>query len=61
MREIQSSQITEVVAELCQRASYELPEDVVEALRRSREAATSQVAHTVLDQLLENARIPAWR
>ena len=57
MREIQSSQITEAVAELCQRANYELPEDVVAALRKSRKAATSQVARNILDQLLENARL----
>ncbi len=57
MREIESSQITETVAELCQRTNYELPEDVVEALRRSREAATSQVARNIIDQLLENARL----
>ena len=57
MREIQSSQITEAVADLCQRANYELPGDVVEALRRSRETATSQIARNILDQLLENARL----
>jgi len=57
MREIESQQITEVVAELCQRANYELPEDVVAALRRCRQTATSDVARTILDQLLENARL----
>ncbi len=57
MREIKSSQISEAVAELCQHTNYELPEDVVEALRSSRQAATSQVARNILDQLLENARL----
>jgi len=57
MREIQSSQITEAIAELCQQVNFELPDDVVEALQRSRQAATSQIARNILDQLLENARL----
>ena len=57
MREIESSQITEAVAELCQCVNFELPVDVVQALQRSRQAATSQVARNILDQLLDNARL----
>ncbi len=57
MREIESSQITEAVAELCQRINFELPAEVVAALRRIRESATSDVARLVLDQLLDNARL----
>ncbi len=57
MREIESSQITEAVSELCQRINFELPAEVVAALRRIREGATSDVARAVLDQLLDNARL----
>ncbi len=57
MREIEASQITEAVAELCQRVNFELPPEVVAALRRCRQTATSDVARIILDQLLENARL----
>lgn len=57
MREIQSSQITEAVADLCQQVNFELPTEVVEALRQARERATRDVAQVVLDQLLENAHL----
>ena len=57
MREIKSSQITEAITELCQRVNFELPGDVLAALRRCRQTATSDVARTILDQLLENGRL----
>ncbi len=57
MHEIQSSQITEAVAELCQRVNFELPEEVQAALRRTRKTATTDVARMILDQLRDNARL----
>jgi len=51
--------ITEVVADLCQRANRYLPEDVIAALRAAREAETSETAREILDQLLRNAAIAA--
>ncbi len=59
MREMHVERITEVVADLCQRANRYLPEDVVEALRAAREAETSETAREILDQLLRNAAIAA--
>lgn len=57
MRTIHPPQITEAVAELCRRANFELPSDVVDALVRAREAETSPLAADILDKLIENARI----
>lgn len=57
MRTIDPSQITNAVAELCQRANFELPSDVVEALGRAREAETSPLAADILGKLVDNARI----
>lgn len=59
MREMQVERITEVVADLCQRANRYLPEDVIAALRAAREAETSETAREILDQLLRNAAIAA--
>ncbi len=59
MREMHVERITEVVADLCQRANRYLPEDVIAALRAAREAETSETAREILDQLLRNAAIAA--
>ncbi|GAG51892.1 unnamed protein product, partial [marine sediment metagenome] len=59
MREMHVERITEVVADLCQRANRYLPEDVIAALRAAREAETSETAREMLDQLLRNAAIAA--
>jgi fumarate hydratase subunit alpha len=59
MREITTAQITQTIAELCVRANYRLPVDVLDALRRAREAEPSPLGQQVLDQLIENAAIAA--
>ena len=59
MREIHVDRITEVVSDLCQRANRYLPEDVVAALRATREQETSDTAREIVDQLLRNAEIAA--
>jgi fumarate hydratase subunit alpha len=55
VREIHVSQITETVAQLCQDATYNLPEDVVAALRRAESTEESPLARQVLAEILENA------
>jgi fumarate hydratase subunit alpha len=55
VREIHVSQITETVARLCQDATYNLPEDVVAALRRAESTEESPLARQVLAEILENA------
>lgn len=57
MREIEAERITEAVAQLCTDANFDLPEDVVEAVRRARATEESPTGKDVLDQILENARI----
>jgi len=57
MREIQASEITNAVAELCMRANYELPDDVYQALADAAANEESPAGRDVLDQIIENADI----
>ena len=57
MREIEASAITQVVAQLCQQANFELGEDVIAALKQAQQTEESPLGKEVLSQLLENARI----
>ncbi len=57
MREIHTGLIAESVRRLCIESNYYLGDDVLAALRSSREAETSPVGREVLDQILENAEI----
>ncbi|HJW88198.1 MAG TPA: fumarate hydratase [Dehalococcoidia bacterium] len=59
MREIEASLITETIARLCQEANYFLPEDMLRALKESRETEKSPLGKDVLGQLLENAGLAA--
>lgn len=61
MREIHTDQLTETVARLCIESNYYLGEDVLAALRASREREVSPVGREVLDQILENAEIARER
>ena len=57
LREIQAKEITQTVAELCQRANFELGEDVLSALRQALKTEPSPLGREVLSRLLENAGI----
>jgi fumarate hydratase subunit alpha len=57
LREIEASKITQTVAELCQRANFELGEDVLSALRQALKTEPSPLGREVLSRLLENADI----
>ncbi len=57
MRDITTAQITETVRDLFQQANYDLPEDVLNALKRARRDEQAPLAQKVLDQILENAEI----
>jgi len=59
MKEINVSDITKTVAQLCQDANFHLGEDVVNALKKGRDSDKSDVAKQVLDQILRNAEIAA--
>jgi len=57
MRNIQASEISHKVAELCQEANFDLGEDVLQALNRAIERETFPLAKDVLGQIIENAAI----
>lgn len=57
MRLVDAATITATVAELCQKANYELGEDVLAAFKEALGQEISLTGKDVLQQLLENARI----
>ena len=57
MREVEAKKITRAVADLCQKANFELGEDVLSALKEAREKEESPLAKDALDKIIENARI----
>ena len=57
MRELDVSEITVNVAEMCKEAAYYLPNDVYEGLKRGRDTEKSEVGKIVLDQIIKNAEI----
>lgn len=57
MRVIQTSQIKEEVKRLWMEANFELPEDVIGALKDSLEKEDSQSGREVIEKILENAEI----
>jgi fumarate hydratase subunit alpha len=59
VREIPCQTITESVARLFIEACYELPKDVLAALRKARRVEESPQGREVLDQILKNAQIAA--
>lgn len=59
MRDIDTKEVTKIVARLFQEACYYLPQDVLDSLKQAREAEESPVGRKVLDRILENADISA--
>jgi len=57
LKTIKYEDIVRVVSGLCQEANYYLGEDVLEALKRSREKEVSELGKNILDQIIENAGI----
>jgi len=57
MRQVECSQISDAICRLCQTANFELPEDVVSALVRARDAEELPLAADILDKLIQNAQI----
>ncbi len=57
MKTIKYEDIVSVVSGLCQEANYYLEEDVLEAIKKSREQEDSPLGINILDQLIENAKI----
>jgi len=59
VRELDASAITRAVRELCIQINYEVPEDMVVAVKRAREAEESPVAKQILDLLVRNQELAA--
>ncbi|HIJ67588.1 MAG TPA: fumarate hydratase [Planctomycetes bacterium] len=59
MRKIPYEKIVGAVERLCIDSCYELPEDVLSALKNAAEAESNRRAKRILTQLIENARIAA--
>jgi fumarate hydratase subunit alpha len=59
MREIEAKEITGTVSRLFQEACHFLPDDVVDAIKRGREAEESPVGREVLGRILENIKVAA--
>ena len=57
MREIEVSQITDIVEKLCIAANEHLPEDVKCAIRSCRVCEDGQIAQGILDNIIENFEI----
>jgi fumarate hydratase subunit alpha len=57
MRNIKAAQITRAVKDLCMQANYELPADVLAALKSAQKKETSPRSREILGQLIDNARI----
>ena len=58
MREIQASQITDVIERLCIEANTVLPEDMKQAIQTCRACEDGEIARGVLDNIIENYRLP---
>ena len=59
MRKIEYDTVVEAMRTACVKAAFELPTDVLNALRAARNAETHPRAQRILEQLLENARLAA--
>ena len=59
MRYIEFEKIAETVESLCISAGYELPDDVLSAIKNAAKKETNPAAVKILEQLIENARIAA--
>ena len=57
MREINVSQITDVIEKLCIEANEHLPEDVKCAIKNCRACEDGEIAKGVLDNIIENFEI----
>jgi fumarate hydratase subunit alpha len=59
VREIDASEITRVVRELCIEINYEVPEEMVSLMREAREKEESPLGRQILDLLIRNQELAA--
>jgi fumarate hydratase subunit alpha len=61
MRTLEASVITRAVRDLCITINHRMGEDMLAALERARDIEESEVGRSVLERLLENARVARER
>ena len=59
VREIEASEVTRVVRELCMEICYTVPEEMVELMQRAREKEESPLGRQILDLLIRNQELAA--
>ncbi|MFO8059631.1 MAG: fumarate hydratase [Bacillota bacterium] len=59
MREVNVSEVRDVVRDLCIKSNYYLPEEALDAMKRAAEEEESPVGREVLELLIENAETAA--
>ena len=57
IRAISSAEITNVIAELCQKANYELTNDMIQKIKNGREDEKSEIGKKIFDDFLINLDI----
>ena len=57
MRDIKSQEVTKAVTQLCQEASFFLPDDVLNALKQAHDNEESPLGQETLGQILDNAKL----
>ncbi|MGB9734943.1 MAG: fumarate hydratase [bacterium] len=57
MREINAKQITEAVSDLCMKANFDIPDDVMSALKKAYQEEVSPQGKDVLKQIIDNDEI----
>jgi fumarate hydratase subunit alpha len=57
MREVNVKELTDVVSNMCMDGNYNLPDDVLGAIKKARETEDSPTGKAILDEIVENNRI----
>lgn len=57
MRVINSNEITNAVEKLCMEANYDLPKDILDALKKSENLERFPIAKDMLSNIIENSKI----
>jgi fumarate hydratase subunit alpha len=59
MKDIKTSKIKKITRDLLIRASFNLPADIIEAIKKAKDREDNQIAGDMLDMILKNAEIAA--
>jgi fumarate hydratase subunit alpha len=59
MKDIKTSKIKKITRDLLIRASFNLPADIIESIKKAKDREDNQIAGDMLDMILKNAEIAA--